>query len=139
MTDTSTPKRSWLSIGLWIAQILLAVAYGMAGMMKLVTPIADLAATMSVVSITPEWLIRFIGAVEVAGALGMILPAATKILPWLTPLAAAGFSIIQILAIGVHANLGETATTLPLNLVLLAFSLFVLWGRWKKLPIQARS
>jgi membrane protein DedA with SNARE-associated domain len=69
----------------------------------------------------------------------MILPAATRILPWLTPLAALGFALIQVLAIVVHANLGETAMTLPINLVLLALSLFVLWGRWRKAPISPRA
>jgi hypothetical protein len=28
--------------------------------------------------------------------------------------------------------------TLPVNLVLLALSLFILWGRWQKAPIAAR-
>ena len=76
---------------------------------------------------------------ELAGALGMILPAATRILPWLTPLAALGFAVIQVLAIGTHALLGETAQTLPINLVLLALSLFVAWGRMRKAPILPRA
>ena len=63
---------------------------------------------------TPEWLVRFIGVVEFLGALGMILPALTRILPWLTPLAALGFAVIQVLAIGTHAALGEIAMTLRL-------------------------
>jgi len=37
--------------------------------------------------------------------------------------------LIQVLAIGFHAQRGETAKSLPANLVLLALSLFVLWGR----------
>ena len=53
----------------------------------------------------------------------------TGILPWLTPLAAIGLSLIQVLAIGFHARRNETAKSLPMNLVLLALSLFVLWGR----------
>ncbi len=141
MTNSTAgaPKRNWLSISLWATQILLALGYALFGGMKLVTPLADLATTMSFVSSSPDWLPRLIGALEVAGALGMILPAVTRILPWLTPLAAAGFSLIQILAIGVHASLGETAMTLPMNLILLALSTFVLWGRWKKLPIAPKS
>ena len=82
---------------------------------------------------------RFIGFVELAGALGMILPALTRILPFLTPLAALGFAVIQVLAIGTHASLGETASTLPMNLVLLTLSLFGAWGRWKKSPIAPRA
>lgn len=138
-TTGATPKRNWMHIGLWVAQVLLAVAYGMAGMMKLVTPLPELATQMSFVADSPALLVRFIGFVEVAGALGMILPALTRIMPGLTPLAAAGFSVIQILAIGVHAAYGETSQTLPVNLVLLALSVFVLWGRWKRVPILPRG
>jgi hypothetical protein len=65
-----------------------------------------------------------------ARALGIILPILTGILPWLTPLAAIGFLIIQVLAIGLHARRDETAKTVALNLVLLALSVFVIWGRW---------
>lgn len=130
--------RNWWGISLWVAQILLALAFGAAGLMKLFQPIEALGAMMNWVNVSPAWLVRFIGFVEIAGALGMILPAATRILPWLTPLAALGFAVIQVLAIGTHASLGETAQSLPANLVLLALSLLVLWGRWKKAPIPPR-
>jgi hypothetical protein len=84
------------------------------------------------------WFIRFIGLCELAGAIGIILPAATRILPFLTPLAALGFVTIQVLAIGFHAIRGETAMSWPINALLLGLSLFVLWGRTRKLPIQPR-
>lgn len=130
--------RNWWNIGLWVAQVLLAVAFGMAGVMKLMTPVADLGAMMAWVNASPELLVRFIGLVEVLGAIGVLAPALTRILPFLTPLAALGFAVIQVLAIGTHAMLGETASTLPINLVLLALSLFVAWGRSRKAPIAAR-
>jgi uncharacterized membrane protein YphA (DoxX/SURF4 family) len=142
MTDVTSGARSgrnWWTIALWAVQLLLAFAFGAAGFMKLTTPIADMGAMMNWVTVTPEWLVRFIGLVEILGALGMILPAATRILPWLTPLAALGFMVIQVLAIGLHASLGETAMTLPVNLVLLALSAFVAWGRWRKSPIPPRA
>jgi uncharacterized membrane protein YphA (DoxX/SURF4 family) len=139
MTDVAARSRpNWWSIGLWAVQVLLALGFGAAGVMKLFMPIADISAQMAWAAASPEWLVRFIGFAELAGALGMILPAATRILPWLTPLAALGFGVIQVLAIGVHAVRGETAMTLPINLVLLALSLFVMWGRWQKAPVSPR-
>jgi len=141
MTQTGTAGWAgldWWTLTLWGAQILLAIAFGGAGLMKLSQPIEALGAMMSWVNHSPDWLVRFIGFAEVAGALGMILPALTRIAPFLTPLAALGFVVIQVLAIGVHASLGETAGSLPINLVLLALSLFVAWGRWKKRPIAPR-
>lgn len=141
MTDTTSgaTSRNWWTIGLWASQALLALAFGAAGVMKLATPVADLGAMMNWVTVSPEWLVRFIGAVELLGAVGVVLPAATRILPWLTPLAAFGFAVIQVLAIGTHASLGETASTLPVNIVPLALALFVAWGRWKKAPIAPRG
>ena len=78
-----------MSIVLWIVQVLLALAFIMAGSMKLVTPIAELAeANMTFVNVFPEWFVRFLGVAEVAGGIGLIVPAATRIMPRLTPLAA---------------------------------------------------
>ncbi len=140
MTDTSQRAAPplWLNILLWIGQAFLAFAFGSAGFMKLTVPADQLAEMMNFVNYTPAWLVMFIGVMEVLGAIGVILPAATRILPWLTPLAALGFAIIQVLAIGVHASLGETATTLPANLVLLAVAVFVVWGRHMAAPIASR-
>jgi len=137
MVEQKGSKRI-LNIALWVAQILLALAFGVAGASKIFMPLAELALQMSFVADSPAILVRFIGIVEVAGALGMILPALTRILPILTPLAALGFAIIQVLAIGVHASYGELAQMLPVNLILLALSVFVFWGRWKKLPFEPK-
>ena len=126
------------NIGLWVAQAVLAAVYIMAGFMKLTQPIDALVASgMSYAGDYPELLTRFIGTMEVAGAIGIILPAATRIAPFLTPFAALGFSAIQVLAIGLHSMRGEFQV-LPVNFVLLALSLFVLWGRLRKAPIAPR-
>lgn len=137
MTSGTTPHSRW-NIGLWAAQAVLAAVYGMAGLSKLTQPVEGLAAMgMSYALDFPELLTRFIGTMEVLGAIGIILPALTRIMPRLTPLAALGFSVIQVLAMGVHLSRGELMV-LPMNLVLLALSLFVLWGRERQAPIAAR-
>jgi uncharacterized membrane protein YphA (DoxX/SURF4 family) len=137
MTNGTAGRNGW-TIGLWAAQVLLALFYLYAGYNKLTQPIDALATMgMGFVLVVPELLTRFIGVAEVLGAAGLILPAATRILPRLTPLAALGLSTIQVLAILLHASRGEFMV-LPMNLVLLALSLFVLWGRERKAPISAR-
>ena len=137
MTNGTAGRNGW-TIGLWAAQVLLALFYLYAGYNKLTQPIDALATMgMGFVLVVPELLTRFIGLAEVLGAAGLILPAATRILPRLTPLAALGLSTIQVLAILLHASRGEFMV-LPMNLVLLALSLFVLWGRERKAPISAR-
>lgn len=134
---SGTNERIW-TIALWVGQVVLAAVYIMAGTMKLTQPIDALVASgMGYAGDYPELLTRFIGTMEVLGAVGLILPAATRILPFLTPLAALGFSIIQVLAFALHLSRGEFAV-LPVNVVLLALSLFVLWGRTRKVPIRPR-
>jgi len=75
---------------------------------------------------------------EILGAVGVILPAVTRILPILTTMAAAGFVTIQVLAIGFHLARGEYVEAVTMNLALLALSAFVLWGRGTKAPIEPR-
>jgi uncharacterized membrane protein YphA (DoxX/SURF4 family) len=118
-----------MNIGLWIAQVLLAVLYAIAGSVKLFQ--TDRARErMAWTQGRSDGFVRMVGTAELLGALGMILPMLTGILPWLTPLAAAGLTLIQLLAIfTVHLPRKEYQA-LPMNVVLLALSLFVTIGRW---------
>ena len=89
-TTTTPPRRRGLNIVLGVVQILLAFAFGAAGLMKLSQPIDALAASMAWVSAVPAPLVRFIGAAELAGALGLLLPWLTRIQPRLVVVAAIG-------------------------------------------------
>lgn len=131
-------SKTW-NIGLWVVQLVLAAFYAMAGYVKVSQDITALVASgMAYAGDYPELLTRFIGTMELLGAVGIVLPAATRILPGLTPLAALGFCVVQVLAMGVHISRAEYFV-LPMNLVLLALSSFVVWGRTRKAPIRARS
>jgi hypothetical protein len=126
-----------MHIALWVVQALLAAAFGMAGSMKLFTPIADLAANLPWAADMPEGLVRFIGASEFAAAFGLVLPAAARVKPWLTPLAAVGLVVVMVLAAGFHLMRGE-AEALPINLAIGALAAFVAWGRTARAPIMER-
>lgn len=141
MSVTASAARStnWLNVALWVVQVFLAAMYLFAGYTKVANTPDALAASMGwgwALSV-PAWFVMFIGVAELLGAIGIVLPAATRIMPWLTPLAAAGFVVVQVAAIVLHASRGEHAV-LPFNLLLLAAAIFVLWGRTRKLPIAAR-
>ncbi len=43
----------------------------------------------------PEAFSRFISSAEILAAFGLLLPGSTGLLPWLTPLAAAGLASIM--------------------------------------------
>ena len=125
-----------MNILLWLAQILLACAFGMAGVMKSTQPVDVLAASgIAWAPQIPLPLVRFIGISELLGAVGLILPALTKIKPFLTPLAALGLLTIMILAMGFHLSRGES-DALPLNMILGGLAAFVAWGRTSKVPIR---
>jgi quercetin dioxygenase-like cupin family protein len=79
-----------MKITLWTAQILLALAFALAGASKLLTDPSALATSMPWVADAPAWLPRAIGLAELAGAVGLVVPAATGIRPALTTWAAAG-------------------------------------------------
>ncbi len=127
-----------LRIALWVAQALVAVMFVASGFTKLATPIAELSAMMPWTGQVSPAFVRFIGLVDLAGGIGILLPALTRIQPRLTVLAALGCVVLQVFAFGFHFYRGEFAV-LPVNLVLLALSAFVFWGRSKKAPIQPRS
>jgi len=126
-----------LNVGLWVAQILVAAMFAMAGSMKAFTPAADLATKMPALA-DSIGLVRFIGYSELAGALGLILPAVARITPKLVPAAACGLAVVMVLAIAFHLQRGE-ASHIPIPIALLALSVFVAWGRFKAAPIAPRG
>ena len=126
-----------MKITLWMVQVLLATMFLMAGFMKLTTPIADLATQMPWVNDFLESMVRFIGAVEMLGAIGLILPSLLRVKPILNRLAALGLATVMIVAAIYHALKGEFAA-ICFNFVLGALALFVAWGRYQKVPISIR-
>jgi len=126
-----------LNASLWAAQIVLAATFLLGGFMKTTLPIDVLTAKMVWPGALPEGLVRFIGAAELAGAVALLLPAITRIKPFLTPIAAAGLVLVLALAVPFHLFRGE-APALALILPLGVLAVFVAWGRLKKVPIRAR-
>src|SRR5215207_7853727 len=123
---------------LWIVQVLLALLFLFAGGMKLILSPEVLASMGSPNQIPlPGWLVRFVGVVEVLGALGLILPGLLRIKPWLTPLAAAGLVVLMIGATALTVAAGGVAAgVIPLVVGLLAA--FVAYGRWRLAPHPGR-
>jgi DoxX-like family len=100
---------------LWTVQALLALLFLFAGGAKLLMPIAEMTKQMPL----PALFLRFIGAAEVLGAIGLILPGVLRIAQGLTSLAAAGLVIIMA---GATMLTGGAAAVFPLTVgFLLAF------------------
>jgi uncharacterized membrane protein YphA (DoxX/SURF4 family) len=134
---SAQPRNKVLHIVLWVVQILLGLAFGLAGFMKLTQPIATLGHNMPWTLVVPAALVRFIGASELAGSLGLLLPSLTRILPRLSALAGLGLTVVMILAMGFHISRGEMYG-IPPTLILGLLAAFVAWGRFRKAPIEPR-
>jgi hypothetical protein len=124
-----------IHVVLWIGQALLAAVFLLVGYTH---AIAVAIARAPWVASLPVPLVRFIGVTELAGALGLLVPAATRIQPTLTPLAAAGLSTVMALAIPFHMLRGETQE-IAINVVLGALAAFVAWARARRAPIAPRG
>ena len=118
-----------MNIALWIVQGLLAAMFFMAGTLK-TFQVAKTREQMSWAKNRSDEFIRFVGISELLGALGLILPLVTGILPWLTVFAAIGLALIQLLAIFTEHLPKKEFNVIPFNLVLLALAAFVVIGRW---------
>jgi uncharacterized membrane protein YphA (DoxX/SURF4 family) len=95
-------------IALWIINILLALAFLLAGGMKAAVPKEALAKRgMEWVEDFSPAFIKFIGIAEILGALGLVLPILTGIAPILTPIAAVALAIAMVGALVVHARRKE--------------------------------
>jgi uncharacterized membrane protein YphA (DoxX/SURF4 family) len=94
---------------LWIAQVLLAAIFLLTGMTKLTQPRLKMASgPMRWAADVTDRQFRTIGLLEVLGALGLILPAALGITPFLTPLAAVGLVLVMVGAIYTHLRYDES-------------------------------
>lgn len=111
----------------WIIAGLLALLYLYAGGQKLAkSPQKLVDSGMGWAGDFPAWAVKLIGLLEVLGAIGLILPPLTGILPVLAPWAAVGLALVQIGATITHLVRGESKVV-PMNLVLLLLAAAAAW------------
>ena len=118
-----------MNIVLWIVAILLAFAFGAAGLTKISQPKEKLSPKMHWVDDYSANGVKLVGLAELLGAIGLILPQATGIAKILTPLAAVGLAVIMVLAAIYHARKGEKREVV-INAILFALTVFVAIGRF---------
>jgi hypothetical protein len=113
-------------IAYWIVVGLLGLFYLYAGGKKILQSQEQLAPMMEWVDTIPMPLVRLIGAVEILGVVGLVLPPLTGVAPVLALVAAVGFVILQVLAAGLHVSRGEIKET-GLNAALIALASAAAW------------
>ena len=118
-----------MNIALWIAAVVLALFVLAAGFMKVARPIQEIrkmpwAAKLSKTSI------RLIGAAEIVGAFGLVLPIATGIAPLLTPVAATCLAMLMAGATVTHLRIKDPKSAASTTSVLLVLAVFIAVGRF---------
>ena len=117
-------------IAVWIVSALLAVAFAFSGAQKIFA--LEKYRTMGTwAKDSSDGLVRTIGVLEILGAIGLILPPLTGILPGLAIWAALGLALTMLVAIVVHI-VQKDVKGLPVNIVLMFAALFVAagWAFW---------
>lgn len=108
-----------MSVAMWIINIITALVFLASGAMKVARPKAKLAESgMGWAADMSSGAVKTIGALEVIGAIGLILPIATGIAQILTPIAAVGLAVVMIGAVVVHARRKESFAPAAVLLVL---------------------
>jgi uncharacterized membrane protein YphA (DoxX/SURF4 family) len=123
-----------INIAIWTVQVLLACLFVFAGGAKLVLPIAEMTKQFPL----PALFLRFLGVVELAGALGLILPSLLRIRPYLTPLAAGGLVIVMSGATAISMVGGSVAPAVP-PFVIGCLAGLVLYARTRVVPIREKN
>ena len=119
-----------MNIVLWVVASLLALAFLASGISMVTGERSQMIEKTPYVEDFPQNAVRLIGAVEILGAIGLILPAALGIAPVLVPLAATGLALVMVGAAVVHLRRGEGIQAAIPSLVLAVLAAFVAWGRF---------
>ena len=120
-----------MDIALWVAQGILAVAFLLAGTMKIVKGReVAIEQGQGYAEDFSDPTFTFIGVMELLGALGLILPAVSGTATFIVPWAAVGLAVVMLSAMSVHARRGGEGRMIAVNLVLVVLALFVAWGRF---------
>jgi putative oxidoreductase len=119
--STTATRRRAVGIAMWVLQALLALQFAMAGLAKVFgdPAMVEMFATIGV----GQWFRYAVGALELAGAVGVLIPR-------LCGLAALG--LVGLMAGATLTNVLVLGTSPLLPIVLLVVSAVVAWGRWPR-------
>ena len=116
-----------MNIALWVLQALTAFVFGSHGFLMLSGP-QRMGERVPWVRALPVPLVRLLGLLEILGAIGVVAPAATGVLPSVTVAAAGGLVAMMLLAVLFHVTRREWPN-IGLNFVLGVLAFAVAYGR----------
>jgi|SRR5712692_2094121 len=127
-----------MSTAAWVVQTILGILFLLHGLLYAVPALSRSMDRQREASGLPRHIPlafqRFIGVAEIAGAVGITIPAALHFLTWLTPLAALGLAVVGFGAAVFHLRRREMPTV-PVVLVLGLLAAFVAYARTFAAPL----
>lgn len=114
---------------LWVLSVVLGVYFVLIGAQHFILP-PGLPSTMAWMYELTATQHTVAGVAEILGGLGLILPGLLGRQKGLTPLAAAGLTLVMVLAAGWHLPRGEVVNIVT-NVVLGALVAFIAVRRWE--------
>lgn len=124
-----------MNVALWIVAGIFATGFIAGGIVKLVSPYGKYAAKAQWPQDFTPGNVKFMGAVELLGGLGLLLPGLLNIAPVLVPVAASGMSLYMAGAVTERIRRAEYKELLG-DLLFLAGMIFVAWGRFGPFPFN---
>lgn len=118
-----------MNVFLWIVQAILAAMFAMSGLVKAIQPKEKLAGKYPWMQDVSQATVRFIGVMELLGAIGLIVPAAAGIAPVLTPIAGTGLAVMMVLAAAMHIRRKEPPGV-AVTAILFVLAALVAWARF---------
>jgi uncharacterized membrane protein YphA (DoxX/SURF4 family) len=123
-----------LDLILWILQVALAIVFLGAGFVH-ATQRDNPRPRMEWMQGVTAGALTTIAVLEILGGIGLVIPAATRILPILTPIAAAALALLMLFAAVFHLRRPGEMPNAVFNIVLGFLALFVAYGRFVLQPI----
>ena len=125
-----------MNVVIWVVTVVLAVAFIAVGGMKLARSKAALQQDprMGWTEDFSELQIKGIGALELIGGVGLVLPPIVGTAVWLVPVAAAGLFLVMCGAVVTHARRTESQA-IPVPAVLGVLALLVAILRFGPFPL----
>ena len=112
-------RRRGVNIALWVLQILLALQFVMAGLAKVFgdPAMVEMFTTIGI----GQWFRYVVGALELAGAVGVLIPRTSGL---------AALGLVCLMSGAAFTNVVVLGASPFLPIVLLVVAALVAWGRW---------
>jgi uncharacterized membrane protein YphA (DoxX/SURF4 family) len=126
IVTSKAPAARATNVVLWVLQAVLAFQFAGGGLFKLsgAPEMVDMFATIG----AGQWLRYVVGTLEVAGAVGLLIPR-------LSGLAALGLGALMVGAVVTNLTVLGANPMLPIALLLV--SALISWGRWSRITALA--